>query len=61
MIHPFLTTYRQNTAAIAHEAVRLLLEAIESPDTHQPRQIIAEGALLEGETVSVLPAEKRKA
>ena len=60
MVHPALTTYRQNTESIAHEAIRLLLDAIESPDTHQPRQIIAEGTLLKGETVAELPAEKRK-
>ena len=60
MVHPTLTTYRQNTETIAHEAIRLLIGAIESPDTHQPRQIIAEGILLPGETVAELPAEKRK-
>ena len=54
MIRPFLTTYRQNTAEIAHEAIGLLLEAVEHPDEHQPRQIIVEGKLIPGETTAEL-------
>ena len=54
MVRPALTTYRQNTEDIAREAVGLLLDAVERPDQHQPRQIIVEGKLLEGETVAEL-------
>ena len=49
-IRPVLTTYRQNTEAIAREAVRLLIEAIEISEEHKPRQITVEGMLAEGET-----------
>ncbi len=51
MIRPALTTYRQDTKAIAREAVRLLLEAIETPGEHIPDRITLKGTLLEGETV----------
>ena len=52
MIRPMLTTYRQDTEVIAREAIGLLIEAIESPETHKPRQITVEGMLAEGETLS---------
>ena len=51
MIRPMLTTYRQNTKEIAREAIGLLIEAIETPETHKPRQITVEGTLAEGETL----------
>lgn len=54
MVRPRLTTYRQNTETIARDAIALLLEAVEQPETHRPRQIIAEGALVKGETVKEL-------
>ena len=54
MIRPMLTTYRQDTEAIAREAVGLLIEAIETPEAHKPRQITVEGKLAEGETLSDL-------
>ncbi len=54
MIQPVLTTYRQNTEGIAREAVTLLIEAIENPETHRYRQITVEGTLSEGETLSDL-------
>ena len=52
MIRPMLTTYRQDTEVIAREAVALLIDAIEMPETHKPRQITVEGMLTEGETLS---------
>ena len=55
MIPPRLTTYRQDTAGIAAEAVSLLLETIESPETHTARHITVEGRLVEGETVGRPP------
>ena len=51
MIPPHLTTYRQNTAGIAAEAVGLLTEEIESPEAHIARHVTVEGRLVEGETV----------
>ena len=52
MIRPMLTTYRQNTEALAQEALGLLLEAIEKPEEHKPRQVTVEGMLDEGETLA---------
>ena len=54
MMRPALTTYRQDTEGIARAAVRLLLEAIETPDRHRPRKVIVEGNLEKGETVGNL-------
>ena len=54
MIQHRLTTYCQNTGEIAREAIRLLLEAVEAPETHQPRQITVEGTLIEGETLQAI-------
>ena len=54
MIRPALTTYLQDTKAIACEAIRLLLEAIDTPVTHKPARVKLGGTLLEGETVSDL-------
>ncbi len=55
MASPRLTTYSQDTARIAREAVRLLAEAIEQPESHVPRHVVVEGRLIEGETVKVFP------
>ena len=54
MIRPCLTTYRQNTDGIARETISLLLDAVTRPQEHQPRQVIAEGTLIKGETVKEL-------
>ncbi len=54
MIEPKLTTYRQSAERIAREVMALLVEAIEAPEEHQPRQITVEGSLLEGETLKEL-------
>ncbi len=53
MIPPRLTTYRQDTAAIAAEALTLLTNTIESPDPLPARQIAVAGKMIEGETVGV--------
>ena len=57
MIPPKLTTYRQESGKIAAEAINLLAEAIQEPETHSARQIIVEGRLIEGETVKDISAE----
>ena len=51
---PRLTTWRQDAAGIAREAVSLLAEAVEQPEKHTPRHVTVEGCLLEGETVNGL-------
>ena len=52
LLEPRLVTYRQDAEQMGSEAARLLIEQIENPDTWLPRQITAEGQLLEGSTVS---------
>jgi DNA-binding LacI/PurR family transcriptional regulator len=52
IIRPTLTTYRQNTEALAREAIGLLVEAVEKPEEHIPRQVTVEGMLAEGETLA---------
>ena len=55
MLRPRLTTYRQDTAGIAAETMRLLSDAMESPDRWYTRRAIVSGKLVEGETVRCLP------
>ena len=51
IMHPRLTTYRQDTARIAREVFRLMIDAIDSPETHVPEQVAVPGMLIEGETL----------
>ena len=51
MMHPCLTTYRQDTAQIAREAFRMMMDAITDPENHVPRQVTVTGKLVEGETL----------
>ena len=51
MIAPRLTTYCQDTVQIAKEVFSLIIDAIENPETHIPKQITVSGMLMEGETV----------
>lgn len=52
VLRPRLTTYRQGAETMGKEAASALIEEIEHPDTWLPQQIIVEGELLEGSTVS---------
>ncbi len=51
MMQPRLTTFRQDTARIAQEAFRLIIDAVEAPETHMPRQVTVPGMLVEGDTL----------
>ena len=51
MIAPRLTTYCQDTQRIAREVFSLLIDSIEYPDNHIPKQVTVTGKLIEGETV----------
>ena len=51
MITPRLTTYRQDTVQIAREVFTLITDAINSPESHIPKQVTVHGMLIEGETV----------
>lgn len=51
MMQPRLTTFRQDTARIAREVFSLMIDSIESPETHIPKQVTVPGMLVEGDTV----------
>ena len=51
MLQPRLTTYRQDAARIAREVFTLMLDAVERPETHVPKQVTVPGMLIEGDTV----------
>ena len=51
LLPPFLTTYRQDTEAIAAEALERLTDAIENPGEHRPGHVTVKGIMLEGGTV----------
>ncbi len=51
MMRPRLATVRQDAAGVAQNAIELLLDAIENPETHRPRRITVQAAMLEGETL----------
>ncbi len=51
MMRPRLTTVRQDAPEVAKKVIEQLLDAIENPETHQPRQVTVPGELLRGETL----------
>ena len=58
MLHPKLTTLRQDAPKAARETMALLLDAIENPETHRPRQVMVAGELLMGETLGQAPEDE---
>ena len=59
MMQPRLTTIRQDASEVAHQAIALLLDAIEHPETHAPRHVTVPGVLLPGDTLGPAPSEQR--
>lgn len=57
MLHPRLTTLRQDASRAARESIQLLLDAIENPQEHRPRQVMVPGEMLPGETLG--PAKEK--
>lgn len=51
MLHPKLTTIRQNTDLIGREAAKRLIEAIEKPRTTLVERVVIEGSLIPGQSV----------
>ncbi len=51
VLRPRLTTLKQNTELLGKEAATKLIEAIESPKTFIPQQVIVPTQLIEGRTV----------
>ncbi len=56
-MRPRLTTFFQDADMIARESVRLLREAIETPKTYVPKQLLLPGRLLTGGTVGRIDPE----
>ena len=57
MIHPKLTTLRQDAEGVGQNAARLILKAIESPKSFLPQHISLRGRVIEGESVRDLTRE----
>ena len=51
MMEPKLTTYCQDYTGIARETLKLLIDAINNPETHEAQQITVPGNMLEGDTL----------
>lgn len=51
MLHPKLTTIRQNTDLIGREAAKRLIAAIEKPRTALVERVVIEGSLIQGQSV----------
>ena len=54
VLRPKLTTIKQDSELIGHEAARKLIDWIENPKTNLTSQILVSGKLLEGQTVKKL-------
>ncbi len=54
MLHPRLTTIRQNTEQIGKEAAEQLIRAIEKPRSTAVEKITIEGVLIPGQSVGSL-------
>ena len=54
VLRPRLTTLKQNTEALGREAAAKLIEAIVSPKTFIPQQVIVPGHIIEGKSVKNL-------
>ena len=51
LLHPKLTTIRQNTELIGGEAANRLISAIEKPRTTLVERVVIEGSLVPGQSV----------
>lgn len=55
MLHPKLTTIRQNTEFIGSEAAERLIHIIEKPKTTLVERVVIEGSLVPGQSVGKIP------
>lgn len=59
LLHPKLTTIRQNTELIGSEAARRLIGMIEKPRTTLVERVVIEGSLVTGQSVGkIIPKEE---
>ncbi len=56
VLRPRLTTLKQNTKLLGKEAAAKLIEAIESPKTYIPQQVVVPTQLVEGKSVKNIQA-----
>ena len=54
LLHPKLTTIRQNTELIGKEAAKRLISTIEKPKTTLIERVVIEGILIKGQSVGNL-------
>ena len=54
LLHPKLTTIRQNTELIGKEAAKRLISTIEKPKTTLIERVVIEGILIKGQSVGKL-------
>ena len=57
LLHPKLTTIRQDTERIGREAGRRLIQSIETPKTALVERVVIEGELLTGQSVGKITPE----
>ena len=57
LLHPKLTTIRQDTERIGREAGRRLIQSIETPKTALVERVVIEGKLLTGQSVGKISPE----
>lgn len=55
LLHPKLTTIRQDTEEIGREAARRLISSIEKPKTTLIERVVIEGTLVPGQSVGKIP------
>lgn len=58
LLHPKLTTIRQDTERIGREAASRLIQSVEMPKTALVERVVIEGELLKGQSVGKIAYEK---
>ena len=58
LLHPKLTTIKQDTEEIGREAAKRLIGSIEKPKTTLIERVVIEGILIPGQSVGKIPEQK---
>ena len=58
LLHPKLTTIKQDTEEIGREAAKRLIGSIEKPKTTLLERVVIEGILIPGQSVGKIPEQK---
>lgn len=57
VLHPRLTTIRQNTEEIGRQAARILIESIRNPKMTYNERLVIDGTLIDGQSVTTIEEE----